>query len=135
MPRRIWALHLFIFIGLVLVFANWPEPRLDTNITADRIVVEKSKRTLTLMKEGKALKVYKISLGRNPAGKKQREGDGKTPTGSYFIDYRNPNSSFYKSLHISYPAPEDIAQAKEKAVAPGGMIMIHGLRNGFGFLG
>lgn len=63
------------------------------------------------------------------------EGDGKTPEGLYVIDYRNQRSQFHLSLHVSYPRPEQVARAKKKGISPGGMIMIHGLRNGAGFLG
>ena len=48
------------------------------------------------------------------------------PEGSYVIDWRNPQSRFYKSLHISYPDAGDIKASAAEGVDPGGMIMIHG---------
>jgi murein L,D-transpeptidase YafK len=102
---------------------------------ADKILVEKAKRVLTLMKEGTILKTYNVSLGREPAGPKTEQGDGKTPEGKYVIEARNPKSQFYKSLQVSYPNAADKAQAKARGVSPGGLIMIHGLPNGFGDLG
>lgn len=51
------------------------------------------------------------------------------------IDSRNPNSRFHRSLHLSYPGPEDIARARELGCSPGGDIMIHGIKNGYGWLG
>ncbi len=95
--------------------------------TADRIVVEKSVRRLTLMKNGAPLKTYRIALGRSPGGTKERRGDNRTPEGVYRIDRRNPKSRFYRSLHISYPNRNDVERARRQGVSPGGDIMIHGL--------
>ena len=108
---------------------------LPPGTTADRIVVEKSKRTLSLYRAGKLLKSYKIALGKNPVGPKQREGDSRTPEGSYVIDFRKADSKFHRALHISYPNAEDRRRARERGVQPGGAIMIHGLPNGTGAIG
>jgi murein L,D-transpeptidase YafK len=78
------------------------------------------------------LKQYGVELGFGPKGHKQFEGDGKTPEGRYTIDRRNPNSSFYLSLGISYPNARDIAFAQEQGEEPGGDIFIHGQPNKFG---
>jgi murein L,D-transpeptidase YafK len=53
----------------------------------------------------------------------------------YVIDSRNPASRYYPALHISYPNANDVARAKNLGVSPGGNIMIHGIRNGFGWVG
>ncbi|MCX7987879.1 MAG: L,D-transpeptidase family protein [Thermodesulfovibrio sp.] len=102
---------------------------------ADLIIVMKSKRIMFLMNEGKILKAYKIALGKSPVGKKTIQGDGKTPEGRYFIIDRNPNSSFYKSLRISYPNDRDIENAKKAGLNPGGDIVIHGLSKKVEYLG
>ena len=102
---------------------------------ADSVVVNKSDRTLMLMSNGQVLKSYRIALGGDPLGHKRQEGDQKTPEGSYVLDYKKSDSSFYKSIHISYPNAADEAQAKKRGVSPGGFIMIHGQKNGFGWLG
>jgi murein L,D-transpeptidase YafK len=68
-------------------------------------------------------------------GKKQQQGDGRTPEGEYRLDYRNPNSSFHNALHISYPQSDDVAIARKLGVNPGGLVMVHGMKNGFGWLG
>ncbi|HKX12871.1 MAG TPA: L,D-transpeptidase family protein [bacterium] len=104
--------------------AKPPKPK------ADRILIEKAARQMTLFQGEETLKVYRISLGREPVGPKREEGDGKTPEGRYKIDGRNPNSAFHLSLRISYPNVADRAQANERGVKPGGQIMIHGLPNG-----
>ena len=101
----------------------------------DRVVVVKSTRTLTLMAKGKALRGYKVALGGEPVGPKQQQGDHKTPEGAYVLDRRNPKSRFYKSIHISYPNEQDRKKAAKLGVDPGGDIMVHGLPNGFGWLG
>lgn len=97
---------------------------------ADKVLVLKSKRQLMLMRGGRVLKTYRISLGSNPNGHKLRRGDGRTPEGRYIIDGRNPRSRFTLSLHVSYPSAADKASARKRGVHPGGNIMIHGLPNG-----
>lgn len=102
---------------------------------ADRIVIEKKARQLTLIAKGEVLKTYKIALGGNPDGPKERQGDNKTPEGSYIIDSRNRNSQYHLSLHISYPNEKDKKRAKQLGVSPGGDIMIHGMKNGTSWFG
>jgi murein L,D-transpeptidase YafK len=99
---------------------------------ADKVVVKKSERKLYLLKKDKPFRTYNISLGFNPQGHKQRQGDGRTPEGRYYIDWRNPGSKFRKSLHVSYPNYRDKLHARRKGVDPGGMIMVHGQPNGRG---
>ena len=110
------------------VFAMQKEP-------ADKILIEKKERRLTLISKGKALKTYKIALGGNPNGPKERQGDNKTPEGTYVIDSRNRDSRYHLSLHVSYPNEKDKKRAKELDVSPGGDIMIHGIKNGFSWVG
>lgn len=92
----------------------------------DRVLVDKSERKLVLLKDGKPVREYQVSLGGEPNGPKVREGDLRTPEGTYTLDWRNPESRFYKSFHISYPNPVDLERAESLGVEPGGMIMIHG---------
>lgn len=96
---------------------------------ADRVLVKKSERKLMLLKDGEAFRHYDIALGENPLGHKQFEGDEKTPEGSYILDWRNQNSKFYRSIHISYPNQQDQQFALAQGRDPGGMIMIHGRPN------
>jgi len=102
---------------------------------ADKILIEKRERRLTLISKGEVLKTYKIALGGDPKGPKERQGDNKTPEGTYFIDSRNKDSQYHLSLHISYPNENDKMRAKELGVSPGGNIMIHGIKNGFSWVG
>jgi len=111
------------------------EDKLPADARAGRVVVMKKERTLTLMSGDRVLKTYKIALGGDPVGPKQQEGDHKTPEGTYVVDRHNPRSRFHRSLHISYPNDDDRVQARARGVSPGGDIMVHGLPNGFGWLG
>ena len=97
----------------------------------DSVLVRKSERKMYLLKEGNVVKEYKISLGANPKGHKEKEGDERTPEGSYTLDYKKKDSAFYRAIHISYPNAKDIENAKKKKVNPGGQIMIHGQKNGY----
>lgn len=100
----------------------------------DLVRVVKSERKLYLVSQGRAVREFQMALGRNPAGHKRREGDKRTPEGRYTIDLRNPQSKFHKSIRISYPSAADVEDARRRGVSPGGWIMIHGQKNGFGHL-
>jgi murein L,D-transpeptidase YafK len=127
MPSRVRSPLLLLF--LITATALSATPR------ADRVVVLKKDRTLILYSNGTELKRYKVALGGNPVGPKQRQGDSRTPEGTYMLDFRNEHSSFYKSLHISYPNPADRERARRAGVSPGGDIFLHGLPNGYGAIG
>jgi len=102
---------------------------------ADKVIVLKSKRELILTKGRRFLKTYRIALGGQPEGHKIQEGDQKTPEGNYILDWRNPDSNYYRSIHISYPNESDVLQAEKLSVPPGGDIMIHGLHNDLTWMG
>ena len=132
------ALLIVVSCGLLLAVYfyahnNWRA--LPSGTTINRIVVEKSARKLSILRDGKQIKTYRIALGRNPTGAKQEEGDMKTPEGIYKIDSRNAQSSFHLALHISYPSDEDNKRAAARGVSAGSDIMIHGIQNGQGWIG
>lgn len=106
-----------------------------TTIQADKIVIIKSARTMTLLSGATTLKTYKVALGSVPVGPKRVEGDHKTPEGDYRIDEKNSHSQFHLSLHISYPSAADQQRARSLGSRPGGAIMIHGLARPFAYLG
>ena len=110
------------------VFAVRMEP-------ADKVLIEKQARRLTLLSKGEVIKSYAIALGGNPVGKKEREGDNKTPEGIYFIDSRNRKSGYHLSLHISYPNEQDKRRARKLGVRAGGNIMIHGIKRCYSSVG
>ena len=79
-----------------------------------KIVVSKSQRLLTAYgADGRVLKVVPAIVGRDPAGAKEREGDGRTPEGEYQVCFKNPQSRFHLSLGLSYPNAEDAARGLE----------------------
>ena len=97
--------------------------------TADRVVVYKGDRKLLLMVGDSILRTYKISLGLNPVGHKERAGDFRTPEGRYRLTRRNPRSDFFLSIQVSYPNDTDMRNARRNGWESGGSIMIHGLPN------
>ena len=128
-----------LVVGLVAVgaaaaaYLNFdPLPR---DAVADRIVLEKSARRLTLFQNGRVLKTYSVALGREPIGPKKYEGDQRTPEGIYRIDFHKPDSDYHLALHISYPEQHDIDRAAVQNLSAGSDIMIHGLPNGRGWIG
>jgi murein L,D-transpeptidase YafK len=127
---RIWVLTVLVsaMIG-VAVAQN------TSALHADRVVVLKKERTLQLLNEGRVVKSYKVALGRDPLGPKARQGDHKTPEGLYVLDSRNAHSQFHKAIHISYPSAKDRAEARKKGVSPGVDVYVHGLPNGYGWVG
>src|SRR5262249_1936329 len=101
-------------------------------LTADLVRVSKSEAKLYLLRQGAAFATFHVAFGGHPEGPKIRQGDGRTPEGRYILDARNPQSSFYKSFHVSYPNTEDRKRAARLGVSPGGDIMVHGQPNGWG---
>ena len=97
---------------------------------ADLVVVNKCERVLLLLHRGNEIARFRVSLGGQPVGHKQQEGDRRTPEGRYLLDYKKSDSAYYKAIHISYPNAEDIADARRRGVDPGGLIMVHGQKNG-----
>ncbi|EIC21912.1 L,D-transpeptidase family protein [Thiorhodovibrio frisius] len=136
-----WSVLLVLLLAVALIaLLRYFEYQLPTLFAqdlprADAVRVDKSARRLWLMRAGEAYASYRIALGRNPTGHKEREGDQRTPEGQYVLDWRNPDSCCYKSLHVSYPDATDRAQAAARGDNPGGLIMIHGQVNGWGWLG
>ena len=103
-----------------------PSPNLP-NI--DHLVVRKSHRRLYLMDGDKVVRSYKIALGLEPVGPKERDGDFRTPEGWYRLARRNPRSDYFLSIQISYPNDQDMQRAHVHHWQTGGSIMIHGLPN------
>jgi murein L,D-transpeptidase YafK len=120
----------FAFLAALLVLAGLSpaeSSESDSGIgKADHVFVDKSARRLDLLREGAVIASFPVMLGFNPGGHKTQQGDGRTPEGDYLLDWRNPQSRFYLSLHISYPNAADREQAAARGVSPGGDIFIHG---------
>ena len=114
-----------VMAGLMVPSASDASSR-NGVVKADKVLVVKSERRLYLLRDDAIIAEYGVALGRQPKGRKIMEGDGRTPEGTYVIDWRNPNSRFYRSLHVSYPNAEDKERAARYDTSPGGLIMIHG---------
>lgn len=114
---------------------RWRRPVSVPTMTTDEeqvdlVEIHKGERRMELKRKGASVRSYRIALGFAPQGHKEREGDGRTPEGTYQVDARNPRSAFHLSLRISYPGPADKARAAGLGIPPGGDIYIHGLPNG-----
>jgi len=108
---------------LALALSLAPAPLLaqdpPTLPVLDRIVVHKRARTMELIAAGRVVHVFRaLQFGR-------------TPEGRYTIDFGNGASAYRLSLHISYPAPADVARARAAGRSPGGAVFIHGQPNGW----
>jgi murein L,D-transpeptidase YafK len=117
-------------VAVANVTGEGPGAGLSATIpVADLIVVRKSERRLYLMRHGEVLRSYRVALGLQPEGAKERAGDFRTPEGRYLLTRRNPRSDFFLSIQVSYPNDQDIRRARHQHVDPGGSIMLHGLPN------
>ncbi len=126
-----WLIPLFLLGGILRgdPLLSSPQER------SDKILIEKAARKLLLCQGSKVIRTYRIALGEHPVGKKQCQGDHRTPEGEYIISGRNKNSLYHRSLRISYPNAADKAESRKLKCNPGGDIMIHGLPNGSGWIG
>ena len=121
---KVYFRYLLILVALVIIVINTSFKAQTSHLSqkADYILVEKSKRTLTLYYRNNLIKTYKIALGSSPVGDKEVEGDMKTPEGKYYIISKNPHSSYHLSLKISYPSKQKIDFTKSKGLNLGGDI-------------
>ena len=129
-------------ILLCLAVAGWVAPvaRADsrepspvfqrpTASAVDRILVRKGERRLYLLSGDEVMRSYRVSLGLEPVGRKDRSGDFRTPEGVYRLGRRNRRSDYFLSIQITYPNRDDMLRARRNGWQPGGSIMIHGLPN------
>lgn len=116
------------FILLLCPLLAWGNEKVDL------VLVIKHENKLQLRAGDKLIQEFHVVFGKQPEGHKRQEGDKKTPEGRYVLDYKKADSAFYKAIHISYPNAEDRSQAKAQGVNPGGQVMIHGQKNGWGWL-
>jgi murein L,D-transpeptidase YafK len=113
----------FVLALLPVLALATPAPK------ADRIVIDKSERSLMLYAGERRLATFWVSLGADPVGRKACRGDNRTPEGFYRVAGRKEDSDFHRALRISYPSAQDIERARALGCEPGGDIMIHGLNN------
>lgn len=101
----------------------------------DRIYIDKSEHWMAVYRGGQIIREFRVALGRGGLKPKRQAGDGRVPEGVYAISAHNPDSAYHLSLRISYPTPEQAAEAASRHVNAGGDIMIHGLPNGREWIG
>lgn len=128
MPRKATAIAVLV----ATIVAAIPAAALAEK--ADLVRVKKSEAKLYLLRAGTSFAEFPVVFGGQPEGHKQQEGDERTPEGRYVLDYKKADSAFFKAVHISYPNAQDTAAAKQRGVTPGGAVMIHGQKNGLGWL-
>ena len=98
-------------IGLIVTFCFNPNFAFAERIGKYRIVINKSKRQLSVFSGPIRIKTFPIALGSSPNGTKIKEGDRKTPEGAYYICGKNRQSKFTLSIAISYPNVVDARRA------------------------
>jgi hypothetical protein len=97
----------------------------------DYVVVRKSARNVALCAHGNLVRNYRGGLGFAPTGTKQKQGDGKTPEGVFFIPRLVPNSTYYKAFLLSYPTKEDANRGlSEGLVTAAERTQIHAAHDG-----
>ncbi len=127
--RTRWLTTILTTAALACVAGPGNRALAEEILPADRVVVQKAERKLLLYRGEKLLGSYRVALGLNPQGPKERERDYRTPEGRYFLSRRNTRSDYFLSIQVSYPNKQDEKNARHRGWAPGGSIMIHGLPN------
>ncbi len=125
MKKKVFEISaiLIISFSVLAVFSQTPQfqrmyqggsdlPKMED----PRLVVKKEARTLEVYNGEKLIVTYKIALGFSPVGDKEIEGDGKTPEGDFYIFTKNPKSSYYLSLGVSYPNKEDAKRGLDEKI-------------------
>ncbi len=95
---------------------------------ADKILIKQHEHKLYVYHNGKVIKTFRTSLGKNTMsrGAKVKAGDFCTPVGTYKILDKRCHSIKYRAMTISYPNAKDRARAKKLGVNPGNYITFHG---------
>jgi murein L,D-transpeptidase YafK len=76
-----------------------------------RVVVRKAARRLELFAGGARVRVFRVGVGFAPEGDKERQGDGRTPEGDFYVCLKNDRSNFHLSLGLNYPDAAAAARA------------------------
>lgn len=152
-PDRTFSLEPLLY---KTIYPGIPLPKFNvcdiTSSTKHKLIFLISQKTLLWYQDNKLFKQMTAVSGRGSQADKQKEGDQTTPLGLFYITHKNQNSSFYRSLGISYPNEEDASRGlkaglinlkqfqairnaiKEKRTPPqdtglGSHIMLHGEPN------
>lgn len=100
------------------------------------VLVNKMESEVTILKSGKAVKIFKAEFSPNWLGDKIMRGDRKTPEGIYKVVEmkKGKQTKYHKALLLDYPNQEDRTRFEnliksgdlEKNAQIGGLIEIHG---------
>jgi murein L,D-transpeptidase YafK len=129
------SIFFLTLIASLVIYYYYEGGKIEKGIKIDKIVVNKSTRELNTYSKGDLIKTFKVSIGKNAIGKKEFEGDYKTPEGLYSISNKGPHKLYHKYLYVSYPNKNDILNAKKLHKNVGGQILIHGLHKSYKVLG
>ena len=120
------TLAVLTITGLLGLAGCAPGPKPYGGPPITHVYLFKEQRALVLMSGAAPIATWPVDLGFAPVGHKQEKGDGKTPEGRYYINWRNPGSEYHRALYISYPNKTDRSAARAARRDPGGDIYIHG---------
>jgi murein L,D-transpeptidase YafK len=130
-PRSRYLLAAFgAPVAVALVALAWPAgARGEEPCRAPEIHIYKREGALELICDGAVRRTMAATFGANPVGPKEREGDERTPEGTYRVASKVKDERFHRFLGVSYPNEEDRRRAAEEGITKlGGGIGIHGTR-------
>lgn len=125
MNRRAVLVIAVVALGVPLALRG------EAALKAERIVISKSARTVTIVYSPGVAAPVILSDARFGAGRldgpKREQGDQRTPEGLYHVaEVRRSGGFIYlPALLLSYPNADDRAAAAARGVSPGGAILIH----------
>ena len=93
------------------------------------VLVDTRAHRLTLCDRGEARESFRVRLGRNGTHKR-REGDQRTPVGTYTLSPPRSSSRFHMFIPIDYPTPKQRHEG-----FTGSAVGIHATSRAFAWLG
>jgi murein L,D-transpeptidase YafK len=119
-------------MAVLFMFSFLPSSHADQ--IAAQALADKSDRVVIFYDEtGEEMLRVKAAFGINP-GRKNREGDKRTPEGDYMMAPARPSNDWVWFMHISYPNQYDVARAQSEGRGGsrlGGQVGMHATGDGF----
>jgi L,D-peptidoglycan transpeptidase YkuD (ErfK/YbiS/YcfS/YnhG family) len=103
--------------------------KVDCHGPASAVVVDTSQHVLLLCDGGRPVESFGVRLGKHGVGK-QREGDGKTPLGTYGLADPVASTAYGTFIPVGYPTEE-----QRRLGFTGSAIGVHGPARGVRWLG
>jgi murein L,D-transpeptidase YafK len=104
-----------------------PAPPIACPYDAATIVVDTYAHRMALCETGVVVREFPVAIGGGGVDK-HKQGDRKTPLGTYSLDAPRESSRFHKFLAIGYPTAAQRAEGRT-----GGDVGIHGPANRLGW--